>query len=166
MPDGSEFTVVTSAADPEHDAGRIDFTVLPDGPAPPPHVHPSQTETFTALEGDSFEVQLDGEWSRLAEGESVAVKPGATHTFRNKGRGTVRVSTVHEPALSFERYIRRLHATAQEHDWQTLGPGAMVRVAVLWSEHSETIRPGPPPLRVAMGAAATFGSLVGLRPAP
>jgi quercetin dioxygenase-like cupin family protein len=96
MPDGSEFEVVRSPADPERDPSEVRLTAKPDGPAPPPHVHPRQREVFTLEEGD-FELLLDGEWRRLAPGESVAVEAGQTHTYRNRGPATAHVRTVHEP---------------------------------------------------------------------
>ena len=125
MPDGTTFEVVRSPADPERDPSEVAFTAQPGGPAPPPHIHPRQRETFTLEEGD-FELLLGGDWRKLAPGESVTVEPGATHTYRNKGTQTARVRTVHEPGLSFEQYIRDLHATVAEHDAVKITPGVAV----------------------------------------
>ena len=52
MPDGSWFEVVRSPSDPARDPSEVVFTAHPGGPAPPPHVHPHQRETFTLEEGD------------------------------------------------------------------------------------------------------------------
>jgi quercetin dioxygenase-like cupin family protein len=164
MPDGSWFEVVRSPADPQRDPSEIRFTVLPHGPAPPPHVHPHQRETFTLHEGD-FELFLDRGWRALSPGESVTVEPGQEHTFRNKGGETADVTTVHEPGLEFETYIRRLHATAVEQGSASVGPAMAVRFAVLWREHSETIAPSSLPLKLAFGALGRLGPLIGMRPA-
>jgi quercetin dioxygenase-like cupin family protein len=163
MPDGTTFEVVRSPADPERDPSEIVFTAQPDGPAPPPHVHPRQREVFTLEEGD-FELLVDGEWRTLAPGESLAIEPGVTHTFRNKGTRTARVRTVHEPGLSFEAYIRELHATAAEHGTIKITPAMAARMAVIWRRHSDTIQPGPLPLKVAFAVLGRVGPLVGLRP--
>jgi quercetin dioxygenase-like cupin family protein len=163
MPDGTTFEVVRSPADPERDPSEIVFTAQPDGPAPPPHVHPRQREVFTLEEGD-FELLVDGEWRRLAPGESLAIEPGVTHTYRNKGTRTARVRTVHEPGLSFEGYIRELHATAAEHDTIKITPAMAARMAAIWRRHSDTIQPGPLPLKVAFAVLGRVGPLVGLRP--
>jgi len=163
MPDGTAFEIVRSAADPERDPSEIVFTAQPGGPAPPPHVHPRQREVFTLEEGD-FELLIDGEWRRLAPGESVVVEAGAVHTYRNEGARTARVRTVHEPGLSFERYIRTLHATVVEHDTVKIGPAMAARMAVIWREHSDTIQPGPLPIRLAFGFLGRVGPLVGLKP--
>jgi quercetin dioxygenase-like cupin family protein len=163
MPDGTTFEVIRSPADPERDPSEVAFTAKPNGPAPPPHVHPRQRETFTLEEGD-FELLLDGDWRRVAPGESVTVEPGATHTYRNKGTQTARVRTVHEPGLSFEQYIRDLHATMAEHNIVKVTPGAAVRMAAIWRKHSETIQAGDLPMRIAFGILGRVGPLVGLKP--
>lgn len=163
MPDGTTFEVVRSPADPERDPSEIVFTAQPGGPAPPPHVHPNQLEVFTLEEGD-FELLLDGEWRKLAPGESVPVQPGATHTYRNEGTTTARVRTVHEPGLSFEDYLRALHATAVEHDSLKITPAMAARMAVIWREHSDTIQPGPLPIKIAFGILGRVAPLLGLKP--
>ena len=163
MPDGTTFEVVRSPADPERDPSEVVFTAQPGGPAPPPHVHPRQREIFTLEEGD-FELLLDGSWRKLAPGESVTVEPGATHTYRNEGAQTARVRTVHEPGLSFEGYLRDLHATAVEHDMLKITPAMAARMAVIWREHADTIQPGPLPIKVAFAVLSRVGPLLGLRP--
>ena len=163
MPDGTTFEIVSTPADPERDPSELVFTAGPHGPAPPPHVHPRQREVFTLEEGD-FELLLDGDWRKLAPGETVPVEPGAIHTYRNRGTATARVRTVHEPGLSFETYIRRLHATASDHGVAKITPAMATRMAVLFREHADTIRPGPLPIRVAFAILGRVGPLLGLRP--
>ena len=107
MPDGTTFEFVREPADPERDPSEMVFTAQPNGPAPPPHIHPRQREVFTLEEGD-FELLVDGDWRKLAPGESLAIEPGQTHTYRNKGTRTARVRTVHEPGP----LVRRLHPRA------------------------------------------------------
>jgi hypothetical protein len=60
MPDGTTFEFVRKPADPERDPSEVLFTAQPNGPAPPPHIHPRQRETFTLEEGD-FELLLGGD---------------------------------------------------------------------------------------------------------
>jgi quercetin dioxygenase-like cupin family protein len=163
MPDGTTFEVLQSPADPERDPSEVVFTAKPGGPAPPPHIHPRQRETFTLEEGD-FELKLDGKWRKLAPGESVTVPAGATHTYRNEGTQTARVRTVHEPGLSFEQYIRDLHATVAEHNAVKITPGVAVRMAVIWRNHSDTIQAGDLPMKMAFGVLGRVAPLLGLRP--
>ena len=130
MPDGTTFEVLRSPADPERDPSEVAFTAKPNGAAPPPHIHPRQRETFTLEEGD-FELLVDHDWRKLAPGESLAIEPGQTHTYRNEGTRTARVRTVHEPGLSFEQYIRELHATVNEHGAMKIAFGILGRVGPL-----------------------------------
>lgn len=163
MPDGTTFEVVRSVEDPERDPSEMVFTAQPNGPAPPPHVHPRQRETFTCEQGD-FELLVDGEWRVLPPGESLTIQPGQVHTYRNEGAQTAKVRTVHEPGLEFEQYIRDLHATVVEHDIRRITPGAAARMAVIWRKYSDTIQPGPLPLRVAFGLLGRIGPRLGLKP--
>jgi len=164
MPDGSTFEIVGSPTDPARDPSEIVFTTHPGGPAPPPHVHPHQRETFTLEDGD-FELLVGGSWRKLAPGDSLVVEPGEVHTFRNKGTRTARVRTVHEPGLSFEDYIRDIHATATEHGTEKIGPAMAARMAVIWRRHEDTIQPGPLPIRVGFAVLGRLAPLLGLRPA-
>ena len=163
MPDGTTFEVVRSVEDPERDPSEMVFTAQPNGPAPPPHVHPRQRETFTCEQGD-FELLVDGEWRVLPPGESLTIQPGQVHTYRNEGAQTAKVRTVHEPGLEFEQYIRDLHATVVEHDIRRITPGAAARMAVIWRKYSDTIQPGPLPLKVAFGLLGRIGPRLGLKP--
>jgi quercetin dioxygenase-like cupin family protein len=163
MPDGTTFEFVRRPTDPERDSSEVAFTAQPGGPAPPPHVHPRQREIFTLEEGD-FELLLDGEWRALQPGDSVTVEAGATHTYRNEGTRTARVRTVHEPGLSFDQYLRDLHATITEHGSMKITPAVAARMAGIWRRHSDTIQPGPLPLKVAFAVLGRVGPLLGLRP--
>jgi quercetin dioxygenase-like cupin family protein len=165
MPDGTTFELVRSPGDPERDPSEVVFTAQPDGPAPPPHIHPRQREVFTLEEGD-FELLLDGSWRVLEPGESVTVEPGATHTYRNKGTRIARVRTVHEPGLSFDEYLRELHATISAHGSEKLTPAVATRLAVIWRRHSDTIKPGPLPIKIAFAILGRVGPLLGFRPSP
>jgi quercetin dioxygenase-like cupin family protein len=163
MPDGTTFEFLRQPADPERDPSEMVFTAQPNGLAPPPHIHPRQRETFTLEEGD-FELLVDGDWRKLAPGESLAIEPGQTHTYRNEGTRTARVRTLHEPGLSFDDYIRELHATMAEHGVMKITPGVAVRLAVIWRTHSDTIQPGDLPMKIAFGILGRIGPLLGLRP--
>ena len=165
MPAGSEFRVMSSASDPERDPCEIEFTVMSRGAAPPPHIHPRQSETFTVIEGDSFELRLPG-YKPLAPGESHTVAAGTSHTYRNLGDGPVRVRAVHDPGLSFERYVRRLVATTQQLGVVRVSPGMLVCMSRLWHEHADTIRPASPAVQAVMTVLRNVGRVTGPRPAP
>jgi hypothetical protein len=94
----------------------------------------------------------------------VTVEPGTKHTYRNKGTRTARVRTVHEPGLSFDQYLRDLHATITEHNSTKITPAVAVRMAGVWRQHSDTIQGGDALMRMAFGALGRIGPLLGLRP--
>ena len=83
-----------------------------------------------------------------------------------KGTNTARVRTVHEPGLSFDRYIRELHATAAAHNTTKITPAMAARMAVIWRRHSDTIQAGDLPMRIVFGILGRVGPLLGLNPSP
>jgi quercetin dioxygenase-like cupin family protein len=162
FPDGSEYAVLESPADPEHEPLVMEFLLKPRCVAPPPHIHPGrQRETFEVLEG-AFELLRGRSWHRLSAGESYTVEPGEIHTFRNHEAVPATVRDVHDPAQSFERYIRRVHAVVTEHGFTKISPLAAVYLATLIREHSDTMVPAAP-LRVPMTLMAGLGRLLRLR---
>ena len=71
---------------------------------------------------------------------------------------------MHEPGLSFDDYLRDLHATMTEHGAMKITPAMAARMAVVWRRHSDTIQPGALPIKVAFGVLGRVGPLLGLRP--
>jgi quercetin dioxygenase-like cupin family protein len=163
FPDGSTYTVISSPADPERESLLMEFHLMPDCAAPPPHIHPGgQRETFEVTEG-AFELRKGSDWHRVEAGQSLTVEPGEVHTFRNREHAPVRVRNVHDPGHSFEPYIRRLHALVSEHGFTGPSPKAMLYMSLLWSEHSDTIVPASAPQRAAMAVLAGVGRALRLR---
>jgi quercetin dioxygenase-like cupin family protein len=162
MPDGTVYSVTSSASDPERDPVVMEFLLPPGCVAPPPHVHPGgQRETFEVLEG-AFELRSGRDWQRLEAGQSLTVEPGTVHTFRNRAPGPARVRNVHDPAYSFERYIRRVHALATEHGFTRMSPRAALYLALLAREHGDTFVPAPP-LRAPMTLLSYIARALRLR---
>lgn len=160
--DGTVWVIASSPQDPDRDPVVIDFHMPPGAQAPPPHLHPNgQRETFEVLKG-TFDVKLDGEWQTVEEGQTAVVEAGVIHTFRNASGAEVIIRNTHTPAYSFERYMRRVHAIATERKLEKLTPVGLIAMARLWGEHRDTMRPGPPPLRVAMPALAAIGRVTGV----
>jgi quercetin dioxygenase-like cupin family protein len=162
FPDGSEYLVLDSPADAERQPLVMEFHLQPRCATPPPHVHPGgQRETFEVVEG-AFELRHGRHWHRLEAGQSLTVEPGEVHTFRNHESTRVVVRNVHDPAHSFERYIRRVHAMAVEHGFTSISPKASIYFAMLMREHRDTIVTAGP-LRVPMAALAGIGRALRLR---
>ena len=113
------------------------------------------------LEG-AFELRRAGSWHRLAAGQSLTVAPGEAHTFRNHESAPARVRNVHDPAHSFERYLRRVHALINEHRFERISPRAALYLATLMREHADTIVPAGP-LRLPAALLAGIGGALRLR---
>lgn len=158
FPDGSVYRFVERPEDPETGSLVMDFELRPDCVAPPPHVHPGgQTEVFECLEG-WFELLVGREWRRLDAGQSLTVPPGTRHTFRNQSGAIVRIRNLHEPAHSFEVYLRRLHAIVTETGPRS--PKLIAKFALLWRDHADTIAAADPPLRLGLPLVAGAARLL------
>ena len=147
--DGSEFTVLRRPSNPR-DSLEMRFRFVDGCAAPPPHVHPDTHETFTVEEGE-FELLVGGDWRPVRAGESVTVPPGTRHTFRNRSGAPAVVHNVHDPHHDFEAYLRKLAALTHElRATSPRTPRAAIRMARLWAEHPDLIRPADLPMKVAL----------------
>src|SRR3954464_2748363 len=70
--DGSEFTVVKSAADTRGEALELEIFFPPTTENVPRHVHPEQAETYEVIEG-AFKVLVGSDWQELGPGQSATV---------------------------------------------------------------------------------------------
>jgi quercetin dioxygenase-like cupin family protein len=99
---------------PKSASDRLTFTTwLPAGAAgSPPHRHAHLTETFEVLEGSVlFRV---GKADRALEaGETITVRPGTVHGFRNASPTPASLRCVVMPGAGFERFLRGMQAAAE-----------------------------------------------------
>src|SRR4051794_15295109 len=107
MPDGSVYEVTEAASEGADGSVGMNFILPPGAVAPPPHRHPTQTESFRVLDGP-FELMVAGEWRTLQSGEVASVPPGVVHTFRNRSGSTLVVNSTHDPAGRFEDFIEHM----------------------------------------------------------
>ena len=164
MVDGSSYIVTKPAAETGGAYVEMEFVLPPGCLPPPPHVHPSQVEEYEVLEG-RFDVMLDGEWETFEPGESASVPVGVLHTFRNRSGETVRVRNWHRPALRFEEYIEKIHATLRRSGIRRKrDPRVPLYLAQIMLEYDETLAPGRAREGVPIKAAAYIGRLLRLRP--
>ena len=164
MVDGSSYIVTKPTAETGGAYVEMEFVLPPGCLPPPPLVHPSQVEEYEVLEG-RFDVMLDGEWKTFEPGESASVPVGVLHTFRNRSGETVRVRNWHRPALRFEEYIEKIHATLMRSGIRSKrDPRVPLYLAQIMLEYSETLAPGRAREGVPIRAAARIGRLLRLRP--
>jgi mannose-6-phosphate isomerase-like protein (cupin superfamily) len=163
-PDGTVFRITRSSEDTDGAYLEMEWDLPAHGWAPGAHVHPGLTEAYEILDG-SLDVQINGVWKTLQQGESAVVPRGALHTFR-VGNAPAKVRNVHKPALDFEPYIRTLNATFNERG---LGKGKGVR-ALLYTvlvlrRYPESSKAPNALLQGALPALAAVARVLRMRPA-
>jgi quercetin dioxygenase-like cupin family protein len=160
LPGGASFVVRTSAAETNGERVELEIT-LPSGAAgPPPHFHPRQEEQWHVLAG-TLEVQVDGNWRTLGEGESASIPAGHVHTLRNRTNEDVRVLDVHIPALDFQSYMEDLQRLTEAGKITSLrSPRSLVYLATVLREHRTTQLTASRAQRIAESALAGVGKVL------
>jgi quercetin dioxygenase-like cupin family protein len=82
------------------------------GIGPVPHRHPLQEETFIVHKG-SMTITIDGVSQVVSEGQSVIVRPGSVHFWKNTGASELFMITEFRPALHFEEIIETIACLSQ-----------------------------------------------------
>ena len=163
LPGGSSFVIAKSAAETGGERVELEITLPPDAAGPPPHFHPRQEEQWHVLAG-TLEVQVDGDWRTLREGESASIPVGHVHTLRNRTNGDVRVLDVHIPALDFQDYMEDLHRLTEAGKITSLrSPRSLIYLAMVLREHRTTQLTASRLQRGAESALAGLGKLLGMR---
>ena len=162
MPDGSAYIVRRPASETGGEHVEMEFVLPPGCVPPPPHIHPRQVEEYEVLEG-RFDVTVEGRWRTLGPGESASVPRGALHTFRNRSGAVVRVRNWHRPAMRFEEFIERTHATLRAAGVKSKrDPRLFICLSMTMLEFDDTLVPGRRRDRIPMRVLARLGSLLRL----
>jgi quercetin dioxygenase-like cupin family protein len=160
MPDGSVYIVRRPAAETDGESVEMEFA-LPSGCVPPPpHIHPHQVEEYEVLEG-RFDVMVDGEWRKLAPGDSARVPIGVLHTFRNRSGAMVRVRNWHRPAMRFEDFIERTcHMLRAAGVKRKRDPRVFLYLSMVMLDFDDTLIPGRRRERIPIQALARIARLL------
>jgi quercetin dioxygenase-like cupin family protein len=137
--------------------------VKPGFDGPPLHIHPYAEEFYEVLEG-TLDVCVDGQWTQLVPGDSASVPAGVAHTLKNPHPTEVRLRNVHQPAMGFERFFRRMQAMVVAGKL-TLPPksfGSLIRISMLFAEHENEIVSVKPP-HALLRLLAFIGKRLGYR---
>jgi quercetin dioxygenase-like cupin family protein len=163
LPGGASFVVSKSAAETGGERVELEMTLPPGAAGPPPHFHPRQEEQWHVLAG-TLDVQVDGTWRTLREGESESIPPGHVHTLRNRSSDEVRVLDVHIPALDFQDYMEELHRLTEAGKITSLrNPRSLIYLATVLRDHRTTQLTSSRLQRAAETALAGIGKLLGMR---
>jgi quercetin dioxygenase-like cupin family protein len=152
-------TLVTAPRHASVDAVEFEFALEAGAAGPPPHFHPHQEERWEVLEG-VLDLRVSGSRQQLRAGESIGIRPGTVHSFRNRSGERVRFRDLHVPALGFQRYIEQLAAIL------TVGPErnprTLLRLARLVAAQGDEQRPAGVLSRAGILAGAFTARVLGL----
>lgn len=84
----------------------------PAGGGPPPHIHSREDESFYLQEG-TLTLQVDGQTLNASPGDFVHIPRGTVHSFKNTGRGNVKMLMVATPA-GLEKFFAEAFYPAEE----------------------------------------------------
>jgi quercetin dioxygenase-like cupin family protein len=136
---GEELTFFETAASTDGEYVELMCTVRPGGFVAAAHIHPSQSETFTTVEG-TLDLRVGRDRMRLEPGESAIVAPGTPHRFWNNGAEPAVFRCVVRPALQFESLIETMFTLAAEGRTNRKGMPNPVRMAAIARAHRDVIR--------------------------
>jgi quercetin dioxygenase-like cupin family protein len=152
---GMIFHIVKTAQETNGQSLEMEWEVLPKCDGTPVHIHPFADETYQVLEG-SLEVQMNGEWKILTQGETMTVPKGASHTFRNLSNNVARVFNTHAPAMKFDSYFEELSnivnkLSGGKKDKQKMNLNAIMYMCMLMKKYpAEMVSVNPPPFVVSL----------------
>jgi quercetin dioxygenase-like cupin family protein len=165
MPDVGEYALVSSHEDTGGEYVEMEWTLPPGAFAPPPHRHPTQVEEYEVLAG-RLDVMVEGHWSSLAAGDSVAVPVNSSHTFRVPPEQPVRVRNFHRPGSHFDDFIEKQYRFTTSERFKGLKrPSTAIFMSMVWGEHADLLVPSSRVLRSVMRSLARLGGLLGYRTA-
>jgi quercetin dioxygenase-like cupin family protein len=131
-PDGSEVLHVETEVDP--------------GGGVTAHVHPAMTETFTVLEG-TCELLGGRRWKAYRTGQTVTVRPGTRHAFRNRSDAPTRIRADVRPPSTVQEFLEDVAALSRAGKLTRFGvpkPSGMLAAAVLAETYADMVELGFP----------------------
>jgi quercetin dioxygenase-like cupin family protein len=136
---GEELTFLQTAASTNGECVEVVCVVQPGGFVAAAHVHPQQSETFTAIEG-TLDLRVGKQRMRLTQGESATVEAGTAHKFWNESDEPVMFHCEVTPALQFESLIESMFGLARDGKTNRKGMPNPVRMASIARAHRDVIR--------------------------
>ena len=162
---GERITFHQTSADTNGEAVVIECSVEPDGFVAAAHVHPSQSERFSVIEG-TLGLKAGKDKRTLGRGEVAVVEPGTPHRFWNAGEDDVRFVCEVRPALEFESLLETMFTLAADGKTNRKGMPNPLRLAVIARAHFDTVRLPQPPAwlqKAGLALGAPLGRVLGYR---
>jgi len=162
---GERIVFRRTASETNGEAVVIEAFVKPDGCVAAAHVHPKQEERFQVLRG-SIGFRIGRREVIAGPGERLTVPAGTRHRFWNAGDEEAHFVCEVRPALGFEELLETMFALAADGKCNRSGMPNPLRLAVIASEHFDTVRlpfPPAPVQRLGLALGAPLGRLAGYR---
>ncbi|MGZ4233206.1 MAG: cupin domain-containing protein [Solirubrobacteraceae bacterium] len=156
-----------TSAETGGEAVVVETIVQPDGFVAAAHVHPQQSERFEVLQGE-LGLSVGGDEVIAHPGDTVTVRPGTPHRFRNAGDRPARFVMEIRPALRFESLIETMFTLAAEGKTNRKGLPNPLRLAVIARAHFDTVRLPRVPVslqKAGLMVGVVLGRLCGYRSA-
>jgi quercetin dioxygenase-like cupin family protein len=122
------------------EALKMDIWVDPGGGVSIPHYHPAIEERFTVLEGETT-FTADGEKITARAGDqTVVVKPGVRHGFKNTGEVEAHIVCEAEPAMDLQGFLTEAAAMARAGKYTRRGIPRGLRALLEAAEFTDRYR--------------------------
>jgi quercetin dioxygenase-like cupin family protein len=160
---GERIVFLATSRQTHGEAVVIETQIQPGGFVAAAHVHPSQEERFTILDG-TVGFRLGREKIVATPGNTVIVPAGTAHKFWNAGDGVARFVCDIRPALRFESLLETMFALAEAGKTNRKGMPGPLQLAVIADAHFDTVRlPFPPAFvqRIGLLLGAPLGRALG-----
>lgn len=148
-PIGMVFHITKTPAETNGQSLEMEWELLPKAGGTPVHIHPNATETYRVIEGQ-LELNVNGMWMLMQQGDSMTVPVGTPHTFRNPTDDLVRVYNTHSPAMQFGDYFEGLNAIVKKltngrTDKLKMSLNVVIHLAMLMKKYRKEIVSVNPP---------------------
>ena len=163
---GERIVFLATSHQTRGEAVVIETQVRPGGFVAAAHVHPSQEERFTVLDG-TVGFKVGRETIVATPGNTLIVPAGRAHRFWNAGDDVARFVCDIRPALQFESLLETMFALAEAGKTNRKGMPGLLRLAVIADAHFDTVRlPFPPAFvqRIGLLLGAPLGRALGMTP--
>ncbi|SFA74141.1 Mannose-6-phosphate isomerase, cupin superfamily [Amycolatopsis marina] len=159
--DGHEVRFLAEDTDSAGDFLRIEHVWSRPGRMAGPHWHPVLTESFTLTQG-SVLFRVDGREIAPRPGDTVTIRPGAVHEFRNVGQALTLHHEVRPPLRHREMFELWHRLDVAGRTSRSGVPRNPLALALLW-ERQDGYLAGVPAVvqRLLLGGLATIARLTG-----
>jgi mannose-6-phosphate isomerase-like protein (cupin superfamily) len=136
---GERITFLKTAADTDGELLAIDLELSPDGHVPGAHVHPIQEESFEVVKGTmKFRKGLRIVTARA--GDTLVVRPGTIHKFKNAGNVPAHVRVEVRPSLRMEELFETAVTLARDGRTTAAGLPHPLDLALFMREFEAEVR--------------------------